>query len=141
MTVAERTEFTDAALTPKVVLVAPAKMVTEPGNSKFVPDNVTDAPPVGAAALKFAVQFVLPGVAIMTGLQVKETRVAVVPIPEPVIVPPIPEMVRAPPLGSEAEVPVTLMGVLLTPELIVTFTAATTPLAMIFAFMPVARHV
>ena len=142
MTTADCVELTDAAVAVKDALVAPDAMVNEDGTVRLalLLDKATDAPPLAAAALKVAVQVVLPGVLMVAGVHVNEVSVGVT-VPVPVMVPPVPVSARELPVGSEAEVLVTLIDVLLTPEPIVTLTKATTPLEMLVAFMPVARQV
>lgn len=126
----------------KLALVAPAAIVTEDGTVRLalLADRVTEAPLLEAAALNVAVQFAVPGVTIVVGVHDNDATVGLI-VPEPVIVPPVPLSVRALPVGSAAEALVKLMDVVLTLEPIVIFTTATTPLAMLFAFKPVARQV
>jgi hypothetical protein len=125
----------------KEPLVAPARIDRDGSVKVALPVNDTDSPPNGAAALSVAMQFVEPGVVIVDGVHVTEVSVGD-PLPEkPVIVPPVPVNDIPPPLASDAKVLLTPIDVLLTPEAIVTFTVAATPLAIVFAFMPVARQV
>ena len=61
------------AFDTKLAEEAPAEMVTDGGTVRFalLADRAMTAPPLGAAALNVAVQVVLPGVLMVTGVHVK----------------------------------------------------------------------
>ncbi len=134
--------MTAVALTVKLALLAPAGILTEAGTVRFalLSDKAITMPPLGAAALALTVQVATPGVLIVAGIHPTEVIVGwtVVTL---VIVPPVPETGRKRPAASTADTLATLMEVLLTLELIATFTTATTPFAMVFAFRPLAMQV
>jgi hypothetical protein len=128
-----------------VAVVEPAGTVTDAGIDKLelLSDSATDAPVLGAAALRVTVQVELPGVVINPGLHETELRVTGIEVTGTVTVPPVPKSVRAVPVGSTADVFVTPMAVTgagLTVA-IVRLTTATTPFAIVFAFIPEARQV
>jgi hypothetical protein len=104
-------------------------------------ERVTTAPALGAAAEIVTVQVDAADVARVVGVHVKDVGVVGGRFAAAEIVPPVPERASAVPEGSTADVFVTVMAVLLTLEAIVTLTTATTPFAIVFAFIPVARHV
>ena len=125
-----------------MALPAPASTVIEVGTVRLelLSDKATEMPPLGAAPLNVTVQFVLPGVVMLTGVQDTVVRVGEVP-PDPVMVPPAAESVTALPEDEAATVFVTPMEVLVTPAAMVTFTVATAPFEITFAFKPEARQV
>lgn len=141
VTIAFWLEVTDSAVAVKVALVAPKGMVIEAGTARLalLSERVINAPPLRAAAFRSAVQIAVPGVFMVLGTHVRDVRIG--GMTAPIIVPPVPEEAIIPPVAPTTETLATLMAVLLTPEAIVTFTIATTPFAIRFAFMPVARHV
>ena len=105
-------------------------------------ERVTKAPALGAPPLSVTVQVEEPGVVIVVGLHDTEVReMGGGVIVAAAIVPPVPVRVRAVPVGSTADVLVTVTAVLVTVEAIVTLMTATTPLAIVLAFIPVARQV
>jgi hypothetical protein len=125
-------------LAVNVALAAPAKTVTEAGTVRLVllSDSVTATPPLGAAALSATEHDEEAGVVIVRGLHETDVRVTGGGAAGAVIVPPVPVRVSALPEPSDPEVFVTVMDVLVTFAARVTLTTATTPLAMVVAFIP-----
>jgi len=129
------------AVTVNVAVVAFAATVTDDGvvNNELLSDSVTVVPPVGAAELSVTVQDALPALLSVVGEQANEVSDGVTVVP--VIVPPVAASDKAVPDG-DAPMPLLMaIDVELTPVGIVTFTDATTPLAMMLEFKPDARHV
>jgi len=132
------------AVALKVVVAEPAGTVivdAGTGKSVLLLDNETVVPPVGLDPLSVTVQVVLAEVLRVFGLQDTEVRVGAATPPEPVTTPPEAEVGMVFPTASVASVLLIPTDVLLTPAAIVRFTTATTPLAMVVVFIPVARQV
>jgi len=129
------------AVTVKVAVVLEAATATEAGvvSRLLLSESVTVVLLVGAA-LKVTVQVLLALEASEVGLQAREVMVGVTTAAA-VTVPAVPVIVMALPEASDAAGLVTVMEVLLTEEASVTFTTATTPLAIVVVFIPVTRQV
>ena len=129
----------------KLPLVAPPATKTEVGTDRLVllSDKATERPTFGAAELSITAQFAVAGVVSVVGEHRKEVSAggAEDTAATEMMVPPAPDKARLPPEGEAATVPLTPMEVLVTADPIVTFTTATVPFGMIFAFRPEARHV
>ena len=127
----------------KLAVVAPEETVTDPGTVRLVlfEESATAVPPLGAAALTVTVQVEVPGALMDVGVHVKELTVGGGGATGAVIVPPAPVSASVEPVASDPSVLLTFIVVLLTVEAIVTLTTATTPLAMVFVFIPVSTHV
>jgi len=130
------------AVTVNVAVVAFAATVTDVGvvKSELLSESVTTVPPVGAAELNITVHVLVPLELSVVGVQDTETSDGAVVV-EPIIVPPVVETDIALPAADAAVLLPTAIEVELTPDAIVTFTDATTPFAMVLAFIPDARHV
>ncbi len=131
-------------VTVKFTVVAPAATVTDPGtvSAALVPDRLTSAPPVGAAADSVTVHVDVDVEPKLVGAHCRLETVGR-ELCVTVIAPPVPEtLLRLP----SDKTPITLLNgkesrLLLLVEEVVAETTATTPLAMMLVFMPVARQV
>ena len=104
-------------------------------------DKATERPPLGAAALRVSVQFAAAGVESVAGEHSREVSAGGVGggDEEPAateMVPPAPDKTKLLPEEDAATVWLTPTEVLVTPDPIVTFTIATVPFGMMFAFIP-----
>ena len=124
----------------KEAVVEPEETVIEAGTETeaLLSERAMVRPPEGAGAERVRVQVALPGVSRAVGVQARPAGVMTV------MAPPVAAMEAAVPSGRAAAVlPMAMaMGteVLLVTEPRVTVTMAMTPLAMVLAFMPAARH-
>ncbi len=131
------------AVALKLTVVAPTPMATEAGTASAELFDDTDivAPPVGAACVSVTVHVLLAFEEMLEGVH---WRVETVADPEvTVIKPPVPDTAT---FVLSPSVPITpLIGIVSRVLLLVgerlAVTTATTPLAIVFAFMPLARHI
>jgi hypothetical protein len=136
--------LTPVAEAVNVAEVLDAVTVTEAGTVRAAlsEDSATLAPPFGLAALRVTVQVAVPGVLRAAAEHDRDLRdTAAGGSAGRVMAPAVPDKLRALPAASAAAVLVTPMEVLVTAEAMVTLTTATTPLAMVFGLIPIARHV
>jgi hypothetical protein len=98
-------------------------------------------PPVGAAADSVTVQVVEAPVEIVEGLQLSEETDGPDPPPPPPPVPPALARVSELPVASTPTVWLRLVVVVVNPVERLSVTEATTPLVMIFLFVPLRRQV
>jgi hypothetical protein len=131
------------AVTVNKAVVAPEATVTEVGveSSGLLSESDTAVPPVEELWLNVTVQDALPPVVRIPGVHDKELRVAAPIPPGPVTVPPVAATESAVPAGDATLTLLTPTEVEATPEAIVRFTVATTPLAMAAEFKPYATQV
>lgn len=133
---------TDEAETVKFAEEAPAATVTDAGTLRaaLLSARETTVPPEGAAWLRRTVQVDVPGALTEAGPQVNPVRVVVVTVAT-VIVPLVPAAVIPLPVAEAAPRFVSPIVLVVLVEDSVTFTTATTPLAILFEFSAVSRQV
>ena len=129
------------AVSVKVPVVAAAATVTEAGvvSSALLSDSVTVVPPVGAAPLSVTVHVELPALLRVPGVHDKAVSVGA-RLPGPVTVPALADAGIELPLPDAAMTVGTEIKVEAVPAATVTFTVATTPLAIVVEFNPEARQ-
>jgi hypothetical protein len=129
---------TAVAVAAKVVETDPVGTVTGEGTLRLLLllPTVTAVPPEGAISLRVTVQVDVPRVGTEPGLQI---RLAIC-VAVTAIVSPIPERVRLDAVGVAPRVLASVKFVVPAAGAIVIFAVATTPLAIVFSFAPVATH-
>jgi hypothetical protein len=128
------------AVAMNVAVVLPDPTVTEAGtvNAAALLDKETTAPPAGAEAFSEAVHVANPPEPRDAGAQLTALRVGSGAVP--VTMPPTPLSGSEVPAAETPNVFVTLIGVLATPDAIVTLTTATTPFCITVVLKPASKH-
>ena len=126
------------AVVVKVPVVAPEATVIDAGvvSRALLSDSATAVPPEGATLLSVTVQVELAKEFNDVGLHDNEVNPGAATPPGPLIVPPVPCIIVALPDGKDATTLPTPTAVLLTPAAMVILITATTPFAIVVAFIP-----